>query len=392
MAKHTRQLPARPKPNRLVLELLEDRSLPSGTAGACDPPLTAQHGPAVAWDAPRGGYDPAADARPAAFAPGRDSPGMTPPDRAPTWGGWQDIRPDRPTFYDPGAFGRAPALPVFAPPAAGAPAVVEWVVVTTEVVVPDPSTTVTAVRTADSPGADHEPSNPVTATAEVKGEQVRASIGKPATLPDTVDRGVGLILANFHGTAVNLDPPSPAVVALAGRLAPAGAAPELLRAGELTSQFATAGARSGDGRGAFALADVQRPDAPLAERIPVRGSAGGFADAVAVPLTPPTAAGMSGEARVEHAGLLPLDPGALAQGVQQFFRRLGGLGREAKGEPAWARLAPWFVVVVGIGFGVEWVRRLPRSAPAPDPAEPPRRGLAWRWSDEFASPVPLDAP
>jgi hypothetical protein len=147
--------------------------------------------------------------------------------------------------------------------------------------------------------------------------------------------------------------------------------------------------RAGDGRGPSLLADLTRPDAPPADRPPARESACGFND-VLIPLTPSAVEVPSGEARTDHAGLLPLDPGALGQSVQQFFRRLGILGREAQGESAWSRLAPWFVVVVTVGFGAAWVRRLPRSAPAPDPAEPPRRELAWRWSDEFSTPVPLD--
>jgi hypothetical protein len=160
----------------------------------------------------------------------------------------------------------------------------------------------------------------------------------------------------------------------------------------LASQFVTAAGRSGEGSALLALTDAARADALPPERVPARESASGFSDPGLVPLTPPAAEAPSGEARVDHAGLLPLDPGALAQGVRQFFHRLGSLGGETAGESAWSRLTPWFAAVVTIGFGVAWARRVPRSAPAPDPAEPPRRGLAWHWSDEFTTPVPLDAP
>src|SRR5437868_6569081 len=92
MTKRTRLLPVRPKPNRLVLELLEDRSLPSGMAGGdCDsPPPTTDGSGTTAWDSPRGWHEPSTDARPASFSSDRDYGGMTPTDRAPHWGGWQD--------------------------------------------------------------------------------------------------------------------------------------------------------------------------------------------------------------------------------------------------------------------------------------------------------------
>src|SRR5437588_5701608 len=137
MAKHTRQLPARPKPNRLVLELLEDRSLPSGMAGgACDPPPPAAHGPAaVASDSPPSWRQPGMDATlvdrsgethpapgPAGLSAGRDFVVMTPPERAPSW----DYRSGRPDFGDPNGYGRAPANPFSAPPAVAQPVVVEW--------------------------------------------------------------------------------------------------------------------------------------------------------------------------------------------------------------------------------------------------------------------------
>src|SRR5204862_4387018 len=129
-----------------------------------------------------------------------------------------------------------------------------------------------------------------------------------------------------------LDPPSPAVVALAGRLALGNAAPELVRAGDLASQFAAVGVRSGDGRGPLFLADATRTDAPPADRLPARDSADDFRDVTLVPLTPPAIQAPPGEVRVDHTGLLPLDPSALGRGVQQFFRRLGVLGHEAQGE------------------------------------------------------------
>jgi hypothetical protein len=394
MAKHTRQLPARPKPNRLALELLEDRSLPSGMAGgACDPPPPAAHGPAaVASDSPPSWRQPGMDTAlvdrsgetspapgPAGLSAGRDFVVMTPPERAPSW----DYRSGRPDFGDPIGYGRAPANPFSAPPAVAQPVVVEWVVVTRQFVDADAPTASVDVRLPV-----HEPSNTAPSAAEAKGERVHASIGKPAVIPDGGEPAISLLLANAHANAVNLDPPSPAVVALAGRLALGSAAPELVRPGDLASQFATS-VRSGDGRGPLAVLDVARADALPANRPPARETASGFNDVV-IPLTPSADEVPSGDARTDHAGLLPLDPGALGRGVQQLFRRLGILGREAQGESSWSRLAPWFVVVVAAGFGVAWVRRMPRSAPAPDPAEPPRRGLAWRWSDEFSTPVPLD--
>ena len=121
MTKRTRLLPVRPKPNRLVLELLEDRSLPSGMAGgACDsPPPTTDGSGTTAWDSPRGWHEPSTDARPASFSSDRDYGGMTPPDRAPTWGGGQDFRFDRPAVNQPDAIGRPPAPSFSAPPAGG---------------------------------------------------------------------------------------------------------------------------------------------------------------------------------------------------------------------------------------------------------------------------------
>jgi len=311
------------------------------------------------------------------------------PERGPSAGGWQGDRLGGASFGDPGGFGRQLGNAGFAPPAAAPPGSGGWVIVTGQFA--DPGGPPPPAAAPPSGGESLNPTPPSSASpvADGRGDRTHVTSVKPAAAADNGETGTSLAFLNPRFVAVNLEPPSPTVVALAGRLALGSAAADLVRPGDPVGPFAAA-LRAADGHGLSALTDVTRRDAQPPGQGPAAEATGSFDDTL-IPLTPSADAVPTGDVRMDHAGLLPLDTGALGQGVATVLpaprhprpRGAGRIGLVAAG--------PWFVVVVGVGFGAAWVRRLPRKAAAPDPAEPLRRGLAWHWSDEFSTPVPLDA-
>jgi hypothetical protein len=194
-----------------------------------------------------------------------------------------------------------------------------------------------------------------------------------------VDPGAGAILTNSHVNVPNHETAS----------LPVALPAESLPTGSPVGRLTAAGV-GGGGRALLGSPGATDPDAQPAGR-PSAGESPGS------PVNTPTAAPPAqGElpppdtSWAARAGLVPLDAKAWEQGVHQFFQYLGLTGEGADGDPAWSRWAPWFVVVVTLGLSAELARRLYRPAPALDPAELPRRGLAWRWSNDFSTESPTE--
>jgi hypothetical protein len=224
----------------------------------------------------------------------------------------------------------------------------------------------------------------------VRAEDGRSDSATSVSRLGAIDLGVSVALTNQHLNQLPLDLPSLQLAIPFERPAAVTAAAEAARPGgpvwHLTVASAHLGAEAALAGSVGSLGPAATPADPRAGQEP-----GVRLKETAAPVAPaPDAPPPPGNAAPAQAGLIPLDVPALERGVQQFFQRLGVLGDEAEGDPAWPRWAPWFVVVGTLLLGLELARRLSRVAPAPEPVGPLRRGLAWRWSDEFSTYPPAD--
>jgi hypothetical protein len=230
----------------------------------------------------------------------------------------------------------------------------------------------------------------VPVTVEPRVEDSRPDSALSVSRLGVIDLGASVALANQHVNPISLDLPSLQLAIPFERPAAVTAAAEAARSGGPAWYLTAAGTHLGveaapwGSAGSPGPADTPAdPRAAAEPRVPLKETA--------VPIAPaPDAAPPSADAAPAQAGLIPLDVQAWERGVQQFFQHLGVLGQEADDEPPWPRWAPWFVVVGTLLLGLELARRFSRVGAAPEPAEPLRRGLAWRWSDEFSTSPPAD--
>jgi hypothetical protein len=371
MAKSFRHLPARAPRSRLTVETLEDRSLPSWSAGGgwFAPP------PAGGHDGPFGTMSGPTFWRAAAFAP-RPAPDG---DRFAA-GGWADPDGGPGAFGPPppGAFG--PGFGAYPPPDRGAPpdgpGSVTFVIIVTHDPPPTP-----ALTPAPTPP-------PAAAGPEAHGADIRTTAFRPFARPGAVDQVIAVGGPNLAPT-VTTDAPGLTAVVRADRplLTGGSGAVEAAPVGGPAWQLATAAVRGGS-----TTESLDSPGGMATDGVPAdKGSAAEPGSRAAETPTSTTPAAPLATAWPAHVGLIPLDPKAWEQGARQFFERLGLLGRDGEDDASVSRLAPWLVAGGALALGAEFARRR-RAARAPAPADLPRRGLAWHWSDEFTTPPPADHP
>jgi hypothetical protein len=409
MAKPVRQSIVRLRPNRLVVERLEDRSVPSAASAGFWPPAPRTVPPADAdgpvgiasgadlWQGPDipWGVIFAGPTRPAGPAPFAD--GNPPaPDGTMTTQDWATGGDEGGTHAlrwlnadGPSGSGFALGFPGLSAPALGASGTIEISPAHPHVIRPGSSATADPRVVSDRP-----PPNPgapgMSAVAEAGSDNVRINLGKQVTRLEGADQGISGVLANPRLTAVSLDPVGLPVVPLADRPPVINAGPATVFPGSSAWQLPVTIARGSDGRGSAGGLDTAVPDALAPDRRSANEPGGATGDSPAPSASSADQAPPAVNPWTLQAGLIPLDPKALGQSVQELFKSLGFFGTEADRDSIWSRWAPWLTVIMTVGLGYGFFRRRPGPAPAPDAAEPPRRGLSWRWSNEFSRLTPPD--